>query len=268
MKLILGGKRNTDPYEDPQHILKKYIQSEDETSSLLNLYVPSRSSLETLEFNVIGCIYSSCQKQKLFVEFVEEVILGKDNLFEKYCYHLEIEGKEIASGCSINRKEAKRLCAEKSFNILKKDNPVVIKEEINHDHVDVVEKSNLVKKSYIDAPKLSESNVGNKLLRKMGWDGSSGVGKGKDGIVEPVFVDGADGRRGVGHELAQGSVHKRSVEQTLLDFIRGNDQNEIKFSTDLTKEDRALVHRMCQRYHLKHKSYGKNEDRYLVVSKR
>ena len=51
-----------------------------------------------------------------------------------------------------------------------------------------------------------------------------------------------------------------------MSFISGTDR-EIKFSSELSKEDRAVIHKISQQYGLKHKSYGKGDDRYLVVGK-
>jgi hypothetical protein len=36
---------------------------------------------------------------------------------------------------------------------------------------------------------ISEENIGNKMLRKMGWKSGEGLGANKDGITEPVSVN-------------------------------------------------------------------------------
>ena len=80
------------------------------------------------------------------------------------------------------------------------------------------------------------------------------------------MVTGVDGKRGLGQHSANKDLHHESIKQVLMDFINGTD-NDIKFSSELAKEDRALVHKLCQQFGLRHQSFGKGEDRYLVVSK-
>lgn len=211
--------------------------------------------------STIGAVNESCQKCKKINEYVEEMTL------DKYKCSLYVDGRMIAQAYGENKKDTKRLCAEKGLDYLKKYQEIVYKDQINHDKVTEIDKGNLVKESYENAPKIADDNLGSKLLKKMGWDGSSGVGKYSHGISEPVFVESVENRVGFGHSYDDRTVRKSSVESTLLDFLRDSKQEEIKFSKNLTKEDRALVHRLCTKYHLKHKSFGKNEDRYLVVSK-
>jgi len=145
---------------------------------------------------------------------------------------------------------------------------VVYKSEANHGELKVVEKGTLVKQSYENAAKLDDSNLGNKLLRKMGWKGSGGVGKHESGRADPVFLQAADGRQGVGTSADQTTIKRRTVEERLLEFIRTDGDMELRFSNELSNHERALVHRLSQKYGLRHKSHGKDEDRYLVVSKK
>ena len=47
---------------------------------------------------------------------------------------------------------------------------------------------------------IPEANVGSRMLRSMGWDPGSGLGKRGDGVTEPVQVHKRPRRRGLGHE--------------------------------------------------------------------
>lgn len=48
------------------------------------------------------------------------------------------------------------------------------------------------------APAADHSNVGNKLLAKMGWTAGSGLGASADGRVDPIAVQQFDERVGLG----------------------------------------------------------------------
>ncbi|CAI9089686.1 OLC1v1024305C1 [Oldenlandia corymbosa var. corymbosa] len=47
---------------------------------------------------------------------------------------------------------------------------------------------------------IDEKNVGNRMLRSMGWNEGSGLGKDGSGIVEPVLAQSMDGRSGLGSQ--------------------------------------------------------------------
>ena len=198
--------------------------------SNFKLYLPS--NVKECDFNAIGSLSESCQKSKVVFEFME--ILTHD-LTHKYIF--TIEDKQIANATATNKKDAKRQCAENAIRYLRQYHEVIYKDQINHDSVTQIEKHNLVKHSYTHAPKISEDNLGSKLLKKMGWDGSSGVGKFNHGRSEPVFVDSVENREGIGHKYEDRSVRKNPVEKILSDFIRNQTENEIKFSKDLSKLD-------------------------------
>jgi len=232
----------------------------------LTLYLPNRD--ETDRKSSVSIIYESCQRCNIFIDFVfDECVEVSKGVLQFSCL-LYITSIEISRGKGWTKKDAKHDAAKNGINKLMDEQPIIYKSDLNHDHLNTVEKGQLVRRSYETAPKLDDSNLGNKLLRKMGWKGSGGIGKHEKGIADPIFLDAAEGRKGVGHEHKNSSIKRDSVEKTLVDFIRDDQQTEIRFSNDLTSEERAIVHMRCQKFGLRHKSHGKGEDRYLVVSKR
>uniref|UniRef100_A0A7N1A5P5 Uncharacterized protein n=1 Tax=Kalanchoe fedtschenkoi TaxID=63787 RepID=A0A7N1A5P5_KALFE len=56
---------------------------------------------------------------------------------------------------------------------------------------------------------IDETNVGNRMLRNMGWHEGSGLGKDGSGMVEPVQAQGMDARAGLG------SQQKKAVDPSL-----------------------------------------------------
>ena len=227
----------------------------------LKLYVPPDEQIS----NPINILMESAQKSKRDIEFKD---LGYKEDESKITIHetaVVIGGKLIATGSAINRKYSKRDCATRAFEILKSSQQLMIKSSLNHDNVKSIEKGDLVKAAFQNANKIEQSNVGNIMLRKMGWTGEGGLAK--HGISEPVFIESTDGRKGLGHCEDSVAIERGSVEKTLVDFLLQSSENEIKFSSQLSKEERAIVHKLCTKYGLKHKSFGKGDDRYLMVSK-
>ena len=227
----------------------------------LKIYLPH----DEASSNPISILMESAQKSKKELEF-KELGFKKDSSQEIVCeMAVVIEGKVIATGTSASKKGSKRDCAEKALQILRSLQPVHVKNPPNHDILESVEKGDLVKAAFQNANKIDQSNVGNIMLRKMGWNGEGGLAT--HGISEPVFISSSFGRQGLGHSDGSVTIDKCSVEEKLVTFLRHSSENEIKFSNSLSKEERALVHSLCKKHGLKHKSFGKGDNRYLVVSK-
>ena len=229
------------------------------------IYEPKEGD-ESTNNNPVSILNESAQKSKKTISFEDLGFTEKTSLFS--CAVI-IADKLIAAGEGPGKKQAKRIAAEKALEILRACQPVkrLGPTSQQHQNAACVSKTDLVSKAYVTAPIISDDNIGNQLLRKMGWTGSGGIGKDCHGRTEPVMAVGTDRKFGLGCNPTQGAdVTKGSVQDVLLSFISGGDQ-QIKFSNELSKEDRAIIHTISQRYGLKHRSYGKGQERYLVVSK-
>ncbi|XP_055678997.1 NF-kappa-B-repressing factor-like [Lutzomyia longipalpis] len=110
--------------------------------------------------------------------------------------------------------------------------------------------------------KIGEENLGFKLLKSLGWKGGS-LGTKQDGIVNPVELSVNIGRQGLG--ATTNSDHYRKMLQnykntpTLYDLV---------FTNEFSSDERAVLHKLANQLGLKSKSYSKNEDRHLVISKK
>lgn len=229
------------------------------------IYEPEEGD-ESTNNNPVSILNESAQKSKKTISFDD---LGVNRETGSCSCAVTIASKIIAVGEGTGKKQAKRNAAENALAILRPRQPVkrVGSRAQQHESAACVSKTELVSKAYEKAPSIAEDNIGNQMLRKMGWSGSGGIGKEGQGRAEPVMAVGTDGKFGLGCDPTQGAkVRKSSVQDILLSFISGPDR-EIKFSNELSKEDRALVHKISQQYGLKHRSYGKGDDRYLVVGK-
>lgn len=116
---------------------------------------------------------------------------------------------------------------------------------------------------------IPDSNIGNMLLRKMGWAGG-GVGKVGQGIAEPVKAEMVIGREGLGLKAHKGigkEFHGK-VTKMLQDYLKSDEQSDLHFSSELSREERAIIHATGQRMGLKTVSKGKDDNRYLIVSRK
>jgi hypothetical protein len=56
-----------------------------------------------------------------------------------------------------------------------------------------------------NAPQIDNSNIGHRMLRKMGWKEGQALGKHQDGIIQPISITMKNGRKGLG--LKQGGYY-------------------------------------------------------------
>lgn len=126
--------------------------------------------------------------------------------------------------------------------------------------------------------KIDESNLGFKLLQKLGWSGGS-LGSKNQGIVDPINCQIKIGRQGLGGGPAakkqgeeankKGKINTRTetygidinfYRQMMRNFKDCEIEYDLVFSSEFTKEERALFHNMAQQLQLKTRSYGNDND--------
>nr|XP_019553721.2 uncharacterized protein LOC109423234 [Aedes albopictus] len=126
--------------------------------------------------------------------------------------------------------------------------------------------------------KIGESNLGFKLLQKLGWTGGS-LGSKNQGIVDPINCQIKIGRQGLGSGPAEkkqgeeankkGKINTRNetygidinfYRQMMRNFKNSDLEYDLVFSSEFTKEERALFHNMAQNLQLKTRSYGNDND--------
>ena len=118
--------------------------------------------------------------------------------------------------------------------------------------------------------KISDTNIGNKLLKKMGWLGG-GLGKeGNEGIEEPITASQVINREGLGLQAEKGISRdfQPRMRAMIMDYAKSDKQEDLVFSTHFLKDERALIHKEAQKLNLKTHSHGSGETRYLVVSRK
>jgi len=197
---------------------------------------------------------------------------------------VDLDGRFLAQASGENKRSVKLAVATKGLSVLERISRFVgiIKRLRVGKHAFLVRnESKATKKKgllLLGDPSLCDAlqphNRGYKLLLKMGWDPKKGLGQTHQGLKDPVAVKLKDnvrlGRNKSGLGFAdpdkQGATFTDGAERKVREFANST-LTQMQFSKDLTKEERALIHELAKKYHVKSKSVGKGESRSLFLFK-
>eukprot|EP00095_Tigriopus_kingsejongensis_P007839 maker-scaffold1517_size37798-snap-gene-0.12 protein:Tk07839 transcript:maker-scaffold1517_size37798-snap-gene-0.12-mRNA-1 annotation:"nf-kappa-b-repressing factor" len=113
---------------------------------------------------------------------------------------------------------------------------------------------------------ISQNNVGHKLLKLMGWSGG-GLGKGGSGIAEPITASAFSRGEGLGAAISNKNF-RRKVTGVIKEYAKGDGVHDLVFTSGFTNEQRKEMHMIALRLGLKSKSLGKDENRFLTISRK
>ncbi|XP_067853356.1 NF-kappa-B-repressing factor [Heptranchias perlo] len=219
--------------------------------------------LETAK-NAVCILNNSAQFNRMTVDYKFQLTAS-----QVWQCRVFIEDHFIAEAYGT-KKLVKHTAAEKALDALRQTQPVVKSSKPGNTDA-AISRSAILGRSAEEAlkQKITEDNIGNQLLRKMGWKGG-GLGKEGEGIAEPIMVKEQFKREGLGLEMSKSGskLNKRDIEDLIKNYARSEKQEELTFSKELTNEERMQIHQMAAKYGLKSKSYGKGKERYLVVSRK
>ena len=213
--------------------------------------------------------YNSAQACKVPCSFVD----NQSTVNGMRTVSLYINDIHVSDGRATNLKEAKHACAENALKFLKKKGLVVISPlNIEEEAIEQVSRDSLTGKAGktgddYEENKIEEDNVGCKLLKAMGWTSDTGLGKDGQGRVNPISTIGQLNRGGLGSHNSEAGICHQNVKQQLLNFLRNPDLMKLEFSTELSNLERKMIHKLSEKYGLKHKSRGSGVNRRLVVWK-
>ncbi|NXG42071.1 NKRF factor, partial [Psilopogon haemacephalus] len=214
--------------------------------------------------NPVCTLNDTAQFNKMTVEYVFERMTGM-----RWKCKVLLEDEFIAEAVGV-KKSVKHEAAEEAVKILKKTQPTVVNNLKKGAVEDVISRNEIRGRSAAEAfkQKIKEDNIGNQILRKMGWTGG-GLGKDGEGIREPISVKEQFKREGLGLDVERvNRIAKRDIEEIIRNYARSDSHIDLTFSRELTMDERKQIHQIAQRYGLKSKSHGQGHNRYLVVSRK
>ncbi|KAI1234822.1 hypothetical protein IHE44_0003203 [Lamprotornis superbus] len=214
--------------------------------------------------NPVCTLNDTAQFNKMTVEYVFERMTGM-----RWKCKVMLEDEFIAEAVGV-KKSVKHEAAEEAVKILKKTQPTVVNNLKKGTVEDVISRNEIRGRSAEEAfkQKIKEDNIGNQILRKMGWTGG-GLGKDGEGIREPISVKEQFKREGLGLDVERvNRIAKRDIEEIIRNYARSDSHIDLTFSRDLTMDERKQIHQIAQKYGLKSKSHGQGHNRYLVVSRK
>ncbi|XP_048885108.1 NF-kappa-B-repressing factor [Brienomyrus brachyistius] len=181
-----------------------------------------------------------------------------------------LEGQYVASGIGP-KKTVKHIAAEEALATLRQTQAVVKSNLRKEGNVDVISRNQILARVGEDMSRqeIKEDNIGNQMLRKMGWKGG-GLGRDGEGIAEPIRVKEQFSREGLGLDADKpgNQLSKKDIEDIIREYASSDRQDDLRFSTELNNDERKQIHQVSQKYGLRSKSYGQGRQRFLIVSRK
>ncbi|CDQ87139.1 unnamed protein product [Oncorhynchus mykiss] len=215
--------------------------------------------------NAICIINDTAQFNKVAADYKFTVLPDHRWRCEVY-----LEGQYVAAGIGP-KKTVKHIAAEEALATLRQTQAVVKSNLRKEGNADALSRHQILTRSGEEASRqeIKEDNIGNQLLRKMGWKGG-GLGREGEGISEPIKVKEQFSREGLGMDMDKSGnqLTKRNIEDIIRNYASSDRQDDLRFSTELNNDERKQIHQISQKYGLRSKSYGQGRLRFLIVSRK
>ncbi|CAH1169910.1 unnamed protein product [Phaedon cochleariae] len=174
---------------------------------------------------------------------------------------LKINDHTIVEGMYSSKKDAKEALYELGLEFLKCKCFYITSKS----HYDEVSMDDLSKINEEQKPASSfAGSKAHQMMLKMGW-GGKGLGtqeQGEEKSVAEKIVENIT-REGLGNKNVF-----QEVDKILADYARSVKTTTIAFDSSFTKEERAQIHQIAAKYHLKSKSEGGFNLRRITISKK
>lgn len=152
-------------------------------------------------------------------------------------------GQIIGEGSGENKKIAKKQADEELLATLRA-NCYTIKSKLQFytaENIIKPHEQNESSRNKGDSNQLQENNLGFKMLKMLGWTGGS-LGTTGEGIVDPINCEIKIGRGGLGADNSETQFDRNYIKNLLRNFKNNQVEYDLVFSSEFTKEERALIH--------------------------
>ncbi|XP_021365510.1 uncharacterized protein LOC110458222 [Mizuhopecten yessoensis] len=183
-----------------------------------------------------------------------------------------LEGHILVEYFGTGRLTAKSTAAEKALEGLRKMCwTIKVKQSVDSDEAGL-SRDEIFGEIQAQVKAIPEDNKGRQLLMKMGWTGGGVGSEGNKGrefpVAEELETNKVIGRAGLGSSTSSEKEFRAKVVETLESYAKSGKQEDLMFTAEFTKEERAYIHQQSQKIGLKTQSRGSGESRYLTVSRR
>lgn len=219
------------------------------------------SGLTQQPTHVANIIQQSASFSKVPVEY------SHSNDGTEYRCNMKLGTVAQFTGTGTSKKEARDVCCQTALDSLEREcYTVLVKSRYLSDGTTVELPSASSSADQPASAGLEFNNVGHKLLKMMGWTGG-GLGKGGQGISEPITAEGVSNRQGLGHDKVDAEF-KEKMRTLVQEYAASTNPYDLVFANDFSSEERAAIHQIARKLSLKSKSLGKGEGRFLTISRK
>ncbi|XP_060083614.1 uncharacterized protein LOC132562855 [Ylistrum balloti] len=183
-----------------------------------------------------------------------------------------LEGHVLVDCFGTGRLTVKNAAAEKALEGLKQMCwTIKVKQAVDSDEAGL-SRDEIFGEIQAQVKAIPEDNKGRQLLMKMGWTGGGVGAEGNKGLEVPVAEELSKNqvicRAGLGSRNSSEKEFRNKVVEALEIYTKSGKQEDLMFTADFTKDERAYIHQQAQKLGLKTQSRGSGEARYLTVSRR
>lgn len=217
----------------------------------------------TMVNNATAILRRSANFNKMPIEYVYRPAVNGT------CCRILLNEESIMECVAESKSKAKTAVSKKALDWLQERCwTILIKQTADSDDVSLSrdELMNEIQKKQPQA--IPSDNVGNQLLRKMGWVGGGIGAEGNKGIENPITVDQVIDRQGLGCRSGVSAQFDSSIHDVLVNYVKSKNQNDLVFATNFSKQERAIMHKEARKLNLKSVSRGTGASRYLVISRK